>query len=856
MFKFALLGLLLISGASAPILSEGGNISYTYINEHGEEASVSEDEISYITSDNPYGFITTPGTYVIKDNISFTSNGDSKITISSGTYNIIICDGVTFTDKFTGVKVNCAKDVTVNIFGGVKGSGSANFAICFNNCVVNQYGATMARAYTSSNCIYNLYKGKITNTLYVYGNACFSMYDGEVNITNFYGEDSNLVNINGGVFKLISPKIQNYGSTPKPAIEDARIQVNDGYFYIEGCQGYDSMGGNYIAGRGGNAIAFKSNKSYLKVYGGVTMLMGGATGNTASRDNFNGGRGFVGDNLHYYGGALFSKTGYCIREAGQNPVQTFDFTTTNYLDIIKCDVSEVTATYGLLVSKNLYEEYNIDLTSEFDKFKSAQAVWISKQAKVETLSSTGGEFVTDFTSYREGKEENKFKFLANPGYLLEEVSYNYKARRSYLLEGNVKEEVVDKKIVLLPTQEKIYSDPDYTVKYNEFSFSNFVSEIEKVNKTRLPVAENLQIKVEKLHKHSHMTLFEGTRGCTSVGLPDYYQCDECLNYYLDEDGMLPIGNLEGWKNYNKSRNGHVFQVVYEEKATCTKDGHLGYLHCKNCGKYFELDKTPISNLDEWLSSTGLLEKTGHNVLSLIQGKKATCSEAGYKDCYYCDRCEFYFEDESAKRVIGDEEAYQNWIAKDGKGYIATISHTWRNMSVTWDNDMCHGEATCSVCGEVVSETLKGVYVVDVEAKCLTNEKGHYEVTFTKAPFGKQESSQFEKANSALGHDYKITYTWNVAEKKCNATAVCSHCQDTIIEIVDATVSGNQLVAEFTNPLFVRQTKDYSPDTPVNPDDPSKKSGGCFGSVIASSLAISLLSLTGVSLLLIKKKKEQ
>ena len=59
---------------------------------------------------------------------------------------------------------------------------------------------------------------------------------------------------------------------------------------------------------------------------------------------------------------------------------------------------------------------------------------------------------------------------------------------------------------------------------------------------------------------------------------------------------------------------------------------------------------------------------GHNIQK-VAGKPATVTEDGYKDYYYCEGCDTYYEDEAGETPIDDLET---WKAEGGAGYLAVL----------------------------------------------------------------------------------------------------------------------------------------------------------------------------------------
>ena len=88
------------------------------------------------------------------------------------------------------------------------------------------------------------------------------------------------------------------------------------------------------------------------------------------------------------------------------------------------------------------------------------------------------------------------------------------------------------------------------------------------------------------------------------------------------------------------------QEVPEKKATCTEDGNTEYWYCA-CGKYF----ADAEGATEIESSDTILEAKGHTALTMTEAKSATCTEDGNTEYWYCSSCEKYFSDAEATNEI-------------------------------------------------------------------------------------------------------------------------------------------------------------------------------------------------------------
>lgn len=154
--------------------------------------------------------------------------------------------------------------------------------------------------------------------------------------------------------------------------------------------------------------------------------------------------------------------------------------------------------------------------------------------------------------------------------------------------------------------------------------------------------------------------------CKEDGCKAYYKCDRCSKYFSDAEATNEITNLEEWKNGNGKipALGHTISKISSKAATCTEDGYKDYFTCIKCKKYFKEAEAinEITNVLEWKSNEGKIPALGHTMIK-IDGVAPTYETDGYKDAYKCTRCNTYFEDEAATKVIND---YETWKNNEGK----------------------------------------------------------------------------------------------------------------------------------------------------------------------------------------------
>ena len=180
--------------------------------------------------------------------------------------------------------------------------------------------------------------------------------------------------------------------------------------------------------------------------------------------------------------------------------------------------------------------------------------------------------------------------------------------------------------------------------------------------------------------------------CTQDGSKAYYACSDCDAVFEDEAMQHPIADLESWKVIPAT--GHDVTLVEGKAATCTEAGTKAYYVCDNCDAAFEDEEatTPIENLEEWK----VIPASGHHV-SLVEKVEATCTQDGSKAYYVCGDCDAAFEDEKATIAIDNLDEWK---------VIPATGHTQETIpgkEATCTQDGLTDGVKCSVCGEILVE---------------------------------------------------------------------------------------------------------------------------------------------------------
>ena len=210
------------------------------------------------------------------------------------------------------------------------------------------------------------------------------------------------------------------------------------------------------------------------------------------------------------------------------------------------------------------------------------------------------------------------------------------------------------------------------------------------------VAAPSMLAIEGDHTLTKVEAVDST--CTENGVKEYYVC-ACGKNFADENGYNEIADLDAWKEGDGkiAAKGHTAVKVDGKAATCEEEGVKDYYNCSVCGKNFtdETCATEIADLEAWKAGDGKIAAKGHTAVK-VDGKAATCKEAGYKDYYNCSVCGKNFTDETCATEITDLDA---WKAGDGK--IAAKGHV---AATEWNSDENGHWHNCETCGAKMDET--------------------------------------------------------------------------------------------------------------------------------------------------------
>lgn len=122
------------------------------------------------------------------------------------------------------------------------------------------------------------------------------------------------------------------------------------------------------------------------------------------------------------------------------------------------------------------------------------------------------------------------------------------------------------------------------------------------------------------------------------------------------------------------------EFVQGTAATCMADGTVDYYHCPDCELNFATDD-PYA-LDETALTSFVAPATGHQSLTKVEAKAATCTENGNVEYYVCDDCGLAFKTEAE---AAENNAFDPTVKAAGHQYGE------------WKEENGKQVRTCSVC---------------------------------------------------------------------------------------------------------------------------------------------------------------
>lgn len=314
----------------------------------------------------------------------------------------------------------------------------------------------------------------------------------------------------------------------------------------------------------------------------------------------------------------------------------------------------------------------------------------------------------------------------------------------------------------------------------------------------------------------------------------------------------------------------VYTYVAPKESTCTEDGNIGYWYSAIYGNYYFADPNGREIIDDVL-----LPKSNHKIVHL-DAKNPTCAEVGNVDCYYCENCHKHFEDENGEielinwsiaklphdlthhagipATCEEDGVLEHWTCANEPGVIygdelclftleTTVieahGHAYLDTSYEWkaiDGGFeCVATIKCVNCEKAITETKVATKTLIREATCEKDGLISYSVTFDNPMFSAQTKLI---SVPKIAHTYTFVAQVEATEQQDGIKEhyICNDCNKYFIKDGETykEVQFSELIIKFKK---------------------KEEKKGCGGSIIASSLVLTL-SATAIALLVLVRRKEE
>ncbi len=186
--------------------------------------------------------------------------------------------------------------------------------------------------------------------------------------------------------------------------------------------------------------------------------------------------------------------------------------------------------------------------------------------------------------------------------------------------------------------------------------------------------------------HSKVMVNAKTPTCNEDGNLEHYRCTICEQLFIGENKVQPEDVI-----INATGNHNVQIYPYSgTKPTCTDYGIKEFHYCVDCGAVF-FEGNEIFTLEE-LEQKAMILPLGHNVVQK-DAKAPTCTEIGWQEHLYCDRCQKCFAPD-------DDDIYSTTY---GNPEIAALGHTTNHVAAKEPQGCQNGNIAhdqCARCGSV------------------------------------------------------------------------------------------------------------------------------------------------------------
>lgn len=215
--------------------------------------------------------------------------------------------------------------------------------------------------------------------------------------------------------------------------------------------------------------------------------------------------------------------------------------------------------------------------------------------------------------------------------------------------------------------------------------------------------------------------------CTSEGNVEYWYCEDCEQFWLDEACTRLTNRLSVILPACEHDTVH-FEA---KEPACHYNGQVEYWYCADCeGFWTDAACTQVTN-----SKSVVLPATGSANFTHVEAKEPTCISEGNIEYWYCPDCEQFWQDEACTQLTNSKNVIIGALAHDtihreaitpGCHYDGQIEHWYcPDCEGFWEDAECKRVTTSKsvVLPATGSENLQ--HVAAVEPACHYNGNVEY-----------------------------------------------------------------------------------------------------------------------------------
>ena len=211
-------------------------------------------------------------------------------------------------------------------------------------------------------------------------------------------------------------------------------------------------------------------------------------------------------------------------------------------------------------------------------------------------------------------------------------------------------------------------------------------------------------------KHTNVAHIKAKKpSCEKDGNIECWMCRDCKKFFKDAALENEISKEEAFIDAGHRNVSHV----KAKEATCDRPGNIECWYCSDCKKFFKDEA-----LTTEISKEVFINETGHQDVSHVKAKEATCDRPGNIECWYCSDCKKFFKDEALTTEISKKEVFINETGHQD------VSHV-KAKEATCDRP---GNIECWYCSDCKFFKDEALTTEISKKEVFINETGHQDVS--------------------------------------------------------------------------------------------------------------------------------